>query len=517
MKKTISLVICLLLVVALLVGCGGKEEVTPEVKDTLIVAQGTDVEYLDPHGIASTPAAIVVEHIFDTLVTLDENFEVVPRLATSWEVSDDGLEWTFELRDDVTFTDGTKFNAEVVKFNIERLLDPDVQVLLRSYIIMADSAEVVSEYVVKIKLKYPHAPFLHRLTASSNAMVSPAAVEQYGEDMSANPVGTGPYTVADWVKGEQLVLERNDEYWGEAPAMKTIIFKPVTEDNARVTMLEAGDVDVIVRVPPLEATRLSENEDLVVQQAASTRAIYLGLNVTDERLKDVRVRQALNYAIDKQEIVDVILSGAGRPLDSPLLEEMFPYKKVGPYEFDPEKAKELLADAGYADGFSMTFYYTEGRYLMDKRVAEAIQSYLADVGVDVELKTMEWASYLAFIRQPIEETETQMFMLGWGPWILDGDQMLYPMFLSEQAPPAGSNYGFYVNEEVDSLLQEGTSTTVESERVAAYGRAQELIWQDAPWVFLHSEEQIVAMKKGLEGVVVLPIEQLRLAGARWTE
>ncbi len=525
MLKKWILVLSLVLVLGLLAGCDepapdvpddADPDVPADVRDTLIVAQGTDVEDLDPHGIASTPAAIVTEHIFDTLVTHDDDFNIVPRLATDWEISDDGLEYIFELRDDVVFTDGTPFNAEVVKFNIERLLDPETQVLLRSYINMADTAEVIDEHTVKINLKYPHAPFLSRLTAASNAMVSPAAVEQYGEDLSRNPIGTGAYMLSDWVPGTELVLERNPDYWGPAPEISTIIFRPVPEDSTRLAMLEAGDVDVIVRVPPLEYDRLSGVDGLNVVMAPSTRAIYVGINVTVDPLDDVRVRQALNHAIDKEEIVEVILSGAGRPLDSPLLPEMFPYRQVGPYEFDPEKARELLAEAGYPDGFDLTFHHPEGRYLMDRRIAEAIQGYLGDVGVNVTLETMEWAAYLAFIRKPIEETETNIFLLGWGPWIFDGDQMLYPMFLSEQAPPAGSNYGFYENPLVDEYLIEGTSTTDPDERTAAYGSAQELIWEDAPWIFLHSEEQIVAMNDALGGVRILPIEQVLFHEAYWT-
>lgn len=522
MRKFTVMALVLMFCVFALGGCSSSKEEpksqTPApVKDTLIVAQGTDVEALDPHGIASTPSAIVTEHIFDTLVTLDKDFKIVPRLAESWTSTPDGKEWTFKLRKGVKFTDGTAFNASVVKFNIERLLNPNVQVLLRSYIDQAESAEVVDEYTVKIKLKYPHAPFLARLTSASNAMMSPAAVEKFGKDIARNPVGTGPYKVKEWVKGDKLVLERNEEYWGAKPPMKTITFKPIPDDNTRLAMLEAGDADIIVRVPLVEYDRLSKNAALKISKVNTTREIYVGFNMNNKFLQDARVRQALNYAVNKQEIVDVILKGAGKAVDSPLLSEMFPYKKVGPYAFDPAKAKQLLAEAGYPNGFTITLHHPVGRYLEDKRVTEAIQGYLKNVGVNVELKTMEWAAYLAFVRKPEAQSDTQMFLMGWGPWILDGDQMLYPLFLTAQAPPAGSNFGFYKNAEVDKFLQQGTSSTVEKDRAEAYGKAQELIWKDAPWIFLHSEMQIVAMKKNLDGVVILPIEQLRLSGAKWVQ
>lgn len=482
-------------------------------KDTVVVAQGTDVENLDPHQVASTPTAIVTEHIYDTLVTFDQNFKVIPRLATAWKVSSDGLEWTFTLRPNVKFTDGTPFDADVVKWNIERLLDPSTNVPLRSYISMVKQVEVINKNTVKIILKYPHAPFLQRLTAACNAMVSPAAVKKWGKDYPLHPVGTGAYKLAQWTKGDKLILERNEDYWGEKPPIRRIIFRPVPDDNARVMMLEAGDADVIVRVPPVEVKRLEKQADLRVVNAPSTREVYIVLNNTWGPLKDVRVRQALNYAVNKEEIVRNILLGAGRAVDSPVLPEMFGYKSVGDYEYNPQKAKELLAKAGYPNGFSATLYATEGRYLMDKMIAQAIQGYLAQVGVSVEIRTMEWATYLAFVRRPVEESKTQMFMIGWGPWLLDGDQMLYPLFRSDQWPPAGSNYGFYKNADVDRYLQIGTSSTDDDERAEAYAKAQGLIMKDAPWILLHGERQLIAMRKDLKGVLVLPIEQLRFQQA----
>jgi peptide/nickel transport system substrate-binding protein len=505
-----------LLCTALLIapGCTAKK---PAAKDTLVVAQGTDVENLDAHGIQSTPAAIVTEHIFETLVTLNEKGEVVPRLATSWSSTPDGLEWTFKLRQGVKFHDGTEFNAEAVKFNIERLLNPEVHVPLRTYINMVKNVEVIGPYEVKIVLKYPHAPFLHRLTASCNAMVSPEAVRKYGKDFGLHPVGTGPFKFVEWVKGDRLVLERNESYWGEKPKIKRIIFKPVPEDATRVTMLESGDVDLIVRVPPHEVPRLQNRQDLNVLFAPSTRTVFIGFNCQKEPFKDVRVRQAFNYAVNKEEIVRDILKGAGRVMDAPVIPEMFGYSQVGSYPYDPDKARALLKEAGIPEGYEVNFMCTEGRYLMDKRIGEAIQGYLDKVGIKARIQTMEWATYLAHLQKPVEENTVQMYMLGWGPWILDADQQLVPMFHSKQWPPNGLQSTFYRNEQVDALLDKATSTTDPGQRQEAYAQAQRLIMQDAPWLFLHQEQQIIAMKKSLHGVVILPIEQLRLQGAYFEE
>lgn len=487
----------------------------PPTKPTgpLIVAQGTETSTLDAHGVHSTPEAIITEHIYDGLVTIDQVGKIIPRLATRWEVTSDGLRWTFYLRDDAVFQDGTPFNAEAVKDNVERLINPDIDVPLRTYVSMMDHAEVVDDYTVTIVLKYPHAPFLARMSASCSLLVSPTAAEKGQAYLAEHPSGTGPYKLVEWIKGERLILERFDDYWGERPYYDEIIFRVVPEDATRLMMLEAGDVDIIVRPPVADIPRIEANPDFVVIKKPSTRTIYVAMNTQWGPLKNKKVRQAFNYAIDEEAIVGAILKGLGSVMDSPAIPAMFGYKSVGAYQYDPDKARELLAEAGYPNGFSVTLMAPKGRYLMDYETTQAIQSYLIDVGIDCKLGTMEWVTYINWVRKPIEETEIQMAMLGWGSWILDADQQLYPMFHSSQWPPY-FNIAFYSNDRVDELLDTGTSTVVESERISAYGEAQDIIMDECPWVFLHNTRFVVVYKAGLTGVKVYPIEQFRVMSAK---
>ncbi len=481
---------------------------------------GVDPTTLDPHQIYSTPEAIVTEHLYDKLVTIDKNGDIIPELATSWEVSKDNLEYVFHLRKGVKFHDGTPLNASAVVYSIQRFIrklppEEDIpRMPLITYVIMIDHAEVIDEYTVKIVLKYPHTPFLSRIGSSCCGIISPTAAKKWGpKDFGEYAIGSGPYKLVEWRHGYRVVLERNEEYWGGLSPTKRIVFTIVTEAATRVTMLEAGDADLIVSPPMTDVPRLEKNPKFVVIKFPSTRVIYIGMNTQWGPLKDKRVRQALNYAVDKAAIVEKILGGLGVVMDSPLTREMFGHYSVGTYAYDPAKAKKLLEEAGYPNGFKATFYHPTGRYFMDVKIAEAVQSYLMAVGVSCELKTMDWPSYMALISKPLAESPLQLFVLGWGPWILDGDQMLYPMFHSEQWPPKGMASTFYNNSRADALIIQGTRILDPTERLKIYREAQEIIMDDAPWLFLHNERYTVVYTEKLRNVIMYPIEQFDLISA----
>ena len=493
---------------------------TPTYAETITVTLGVDVPTLDPPQIYSTPAAIVVEHIFDKLVDIDEEGNIIPELATSWEISSDGLEYTFHLRKDAKFQDGTPVNASAIVYNVDRMLrqlPPEENIPrmpLITYVMMMDHAEAIDEYTVKIVLKYPHAPFLSRIGTSCCGIVSPTAAKKWGpEEFGEHPVGSGPYKLVEWRHGERIVLERNENYWGKLPPTKRIIFVIVPEAATRVTMLEAGDVDLIVSPPTTDIPLLESNPNFIVDKHPSTRVIYIGMNTQWGPLRDVRVRKALNYAVDKEAIVKTILGGLGVVMDSPCTKEMFGHYSVGAYPYDPEKAKELLAEAGYPNGFKVTLHHPTGRYFMDVKIAEAVQSYLMAVGVDCELITMDWPSYMAIISKPLEETPLQLYLLGWGPWILDADQMLYPLFHSSQWPPNGLADSFYNNSRVDELIVEATEITDPEKRCEIYREVQEIIMDEAPWIFLHNERFTIVYSADLHDVAVYPIEQFDLISA----
>jgi peptide/nickel transport system substrate-binding protein len=272
-------------------------------------------------------------------------------------------------------------------------------------------------------------------------------------------------------------------------------------------MLEAGEVDAIMAVPPTEIARLEGVEGIEVVRQSSVRVIYLGFNMEREIFKDVRVRQALNHAIDKEALVDTIFQGAFRPSTAPVVPAVFGYTEMTPYEFNPEKAKELLAAAGHEDGFEITLFHPTGRYPGDATVIEAVQAMLAEVGVTATLETLEWGTYLDTVIVAPEEAQHDIFMLGWGTVTLDADYGLYALFHSTQWPPA-NNVSYYSNPEVDALLDEARVTPDRAVRERLYSEAIAKIWEDAPWIFLYDEGQVNAAQTNVQGLIHHPVENI---------
>ena len=501
----------LVLVGVLLIGLVGWAQ-TPRPGGEMIIAFGTDPESLDPNKMTSSPAAMVLSHIAETLLELDEDLKVVPSLAESWEFSEDARALTLHLRRGVVFHDGTPFNAQAVKINLERfnraifrfLLYPRVQVI-----------EVVDDYTVRLHLDIPFVPLIAHLTHAFVAMISPkqiAALE--GKDI-LEPVGTGPFVFDRWVRGDHIRLVRNPGYWGDKPYLDSVVIRVVPSDATRLVLLETGEVHAIMRVPPLDAPRLAATPGLEVVRIPSVRTIYFGFNHQRAPFTDVRVRQAINYAVDKEAIVREILGGDGGVSTSPISPLIFGYASQEPYRYDPERARQLLAEAGFPHGLKITIHHPTGRYLMDAPITEAVQAYLAEVGIEAELVTMEWAAYLAFTARPLAESTIQMFMLGWGCVTVDADYGLFPLFHTTQWAPM-SNRSFYSNPTVDALLELGRVAPDPVSRKAIYARIQKILWNDAAWLFLHWEGQINAQGAVARGLIHHPLE-LVLAHRAWLD
>ncbi len=482
---------------------------TPQYGGSMVIAIGVEPESLDPIGMSSAPAATVSEHISQPLIYLDVDGTLQPSLAESWEANEDVTVWTLYLRQDVTFHDGTPFNAEAVKMNLDRFLDPESAAPFRFLLGRVTEVRVAGEYAVEIHTDETFAPMLSHLSHSFIAMVSPEQLRglEPGETIT-NPIGTGPFKMERWDRGEQITLVANEDYWGGRPYLDEVVFKFVPEDAARVVMLETGEADAIMRVPPLDVPRLQANPAVDVVYATSVRVIYIGFNNLRAPFTDPLVRQALNYAVDKQEIIDVILDGVGQPSTAPVVPAVFGYYPAGPYEYDPDKARELLEQAGYSDGLKVTLYHPTGRYLMDATIAETVQSYLMDVGVEAELITMEWGAYLAYLQSPPEDADYDLYMLGWGTVTLDADYGIYALLHSSQWPPAGWAVGFYENPAVDAALDLARVTPDVTVRELLYHTAIQGIWQDAPWLFLHDEGQINAVREGVHGLIHHPLENI---------
>ena len=487
-------------------------------RDTLRIAIGAEPESLDPVNMTSAPAATVGEHVVERLIYMEEDGSLTPMLATSWEANEDSTVWTFQIREGVTFHDGEPLNAAAVAANLQRFVDPEVGAAYAFLLGTVESIEATGEYELTMSLSQPFAPILAHLSHSFIGIVSPAQLEGLGPaDTFEIPVGTGPYVMTEWSRGEQISLQANADYYGDIPAIENIEFNFIPEPSALVVALETGEADAIMRVPPQDIARLEENEDIEVVFESSVRQIYLGFNNTREPFDNPVVRRALNHAIDKQAIVDGLFDGVFTVADAPVVPAVFGHTTAGPYEYDPELAQELLAEAGYPDGFDMTIHHPTGRYLLDATVAEAVQDMLSEVGVNATLETREWSSYLEYTSQPPEQADYDMFMLGWGTVTLDSDYGLYALLHTRQWNPNGNNRGFYSNDEVDQLLDEARVETDRARREQLYAQAIQLIWDDAPWIFLYNQGQINANAVNVEGLIHHPLENLSAWDASFSD
>ncbi|MGC9149082.1 MAG: ABC transporter substrate-binding protein [Sulfolobales archaeon] len=474
-------------------------------KDTLKVAIGVDLDTVDPHGQTTATVSNVLRHVYETLVWRDpNNLSVIPLLAERWEVSSDGLVYTLYLRKGVKFHDGSEFNATVVKANFDRWFDPTVRVPTRSQLGPVNKTEVVDPYTLRVYLSRPY-PFFIDMLASIPYITSLPVLQKFKNNTITEVVGTGPYKFVSWEKGKKIVLERFDDYWGPKPPIKRIEWYIMPEASTRLAALLAGDVDFAYNLPATDLERVKSNPNLIALTPTMDRIIFIVLVIKpNSPLADPRVRQALNYAIDKEAIINSILFGLAVPAnDSFVPPHYLGYFPMQPYKYDPEKAKKLLAEAGYPNGFKMVLLHPTGRYLQDKQVAEAIQAYLANIGVQVELKTMDWPSFVATVLKPCSEKDYDAVLLGWGTAIPDAYFILFGQFHSTQATPKGLAPACYNNSEVDRYIDLASKELDPVKRAQYYKLAEEIIWRDAPWIFLYTQKNFAGKVATLKGEFVL--------------
>lgn len=507
-QKAKWLALVLAMVLALIAGCSsggsGPDTAGPTVSDTVVYGVGVDALTLDPHFTDNVPTANAVMHIHETLVTWDENMNIVGRLAESWETSPDGLTWTFKLRKGIKFHDGTEFNAEAVKKTFERILDPNLGSPRRSILSMITDINIVDPYTIQLTTAEPFGPFLSQLATYNAAILSPKAIDEYGKDYGRNPAGTGPYKLKEWLPGEKIVFERFDDYWGEKPETKTLVFKVIPENTTRVMALQTGEVDIISNVPPFQLNQLREDENIEVVLAEGFRTIYLGMNMRRPPFDDVRVRQALNYAIDRDALIENVLNGAATKAIGPEATSIPGASSDLPtFEYNPQKAKQLLAEAGYPNGLDITFVSPFGRYNMDKQVAEAIQAQLAEVGIRAELRVLDWSIFQNVLR---EGKEADLYLAGKGSPSGDLDFTAQICWTT-----SGSlNYMGMTDPVLDELVAKQRRTVDPQERLAVLQEMQERLQEVLPWASLYYEKQIVAKNKNLTGEFIWPNEFIDL-------
>ena len=467
----------------------------------LVIAIPSDAVSLSTQGSNDVPSSNVAENIYEGLTKLDANQEVQPALAESWEEVDETT-WEFKLREGVTFHDGAELTAEVVKMNFDRLVDEEIA-SPRAFLFEAvESVEVVDDLTLRINLQYPYAPLLSVLAHSGTAIMSPNIIEEdaNGGEVDAyinqNPIGTGPFKFESRNPGADVVLTKYEDYWGEPAKLDQVTFKVVSEQSARIAELETGVSHVADNIGPNNVSRVEGTDGVHVVQEPSVSLAYVGFNVQKEPFDDVRVRQAISMAIDKEQIIQGVYNGIGIPAVGPLAPPVFGYdENVSGLEYDPEAAKELLAEAGYEDGFTTTIWTNDNEQRVDTAVN--IQAQLAEIGIDVEIEELEWGAYL----ERTANGDHDMFILGWSVVTSDADYGMYPLFHSSAVGATG-NRSFLEDEELDKLLDDARQETDPEVRQELYSQAQEKLVELAPMIYLNHSEYILGVNDSVKDFYV---------------
>ncbi len=445
--------------------CGGSAPADDGPRDELIFSTTADATTLDPHNTTDSQSDQVVWMVYNSLIRFDEEMHIVGDLATEWAASEDGRTWTFALREGVRFHDGTPFTAESVKLNFERVLDPEQNHKRLPLFNMIESVEVMDDHTVAITTEYPFGAFEPTMAHVSAAIVNPAVANQYGKDFGGTvetTSGTGPYRIVEWRKDLELMLERNEDYFGEKGRTRRIIYRPIPETSARIVALETGDVDVITHIPAADLARLETVQDVRVIKKTSNGAQQFRFNHTKPPLDDPRVCQAISYAIDRRTILDNLVAGLALPSTSALTSIMRGYVDLGEMPYDPAKAKRLLAEAGYADGFDITISTTP-RYNQGVELAEVVAAQLAEVGIRATIDVVEWSTMVQLWGGLTpEENPQEIFIMGAGASTGDADWGLRPIFMT--APTNENNYGYYSNAEFDQVIQAAMRETDSEKR-----------------------------------------------------
>jgi peptide/nickel transport system substrate-binding protein len=462
---------------------------------TLTVLVPAEFPHLDPSEVVSGDQYMVKYHIYNRLYTFNERMEPFPDLVAKDAVSKDGTVWTFDLRPGVKFHDGTPCDAEAVKYTIERMQKGTGN--QKALFSMIKEVRVKSPTRVVIVTDGLFPALRNNLAHPDAAIVCPAADRKLGKNYGKQPVGAGPYRFGEWRTGDHLTLLRNDRYYGEKPYFEKIEFKFVADATTRVLMMDAGQADVALRLPPSDIPRLKANKRIKVAEVMG-RNIYFALNNAKFPFNDKRVRRAVNYAVDKQAICDKVLFGAAKPSHS-LVEAVMYTINAGFYPYDPSKAKALLKEAN-ATGAKVVLLTPVNRYLLDSEVAQAVAGYLRQAGLDIEVRAVgDFPSFTDMVRRG----EFNMHMLGWGGSTGDPDNALRIQLHSDNAGKIW-NGGSYRNPAVDRLIEAGAKEFNLKKRAKIYADVQKMVWEDAPWLFLYRLSIFIAHKSDIKGIKLLP-------------
>ncbi|MCA5919094.1 glutathione ABC transporter substrate-binding protein GsiB [Pectobacterium brasiliense] len=470
-----------------------------------VIAVGSTFTSLDPYDANDSLSQTVAKSFYQGLFGFDKEMKLVTVLADSYDVSPDGLTYTVKLHPGVKFHDGTAFNAAAVKVNLDRASNPDNRLKRYNLFKMIDNTEAVDDLTVKITLKTPFSAFVNNLAHPAAVMISPAALKQYGKDIGFHPVGTGPYRFVTWNQTDFVKVEKFNGYWKAGlPKLDSITWRPVVDNNTRAALLQTGEAQFAYPIPFEQAKVLEKNDKLALVASPSILHRYISMNVTQKPFDNPKVREALNYAINKEALIKVAFSGYATPSEGPLPSSIDYSVKYHSWPYDPAKARELLKEAGYPNGFTTTLWSSHNHSTAQK-VLQFTQQQLAQVGVKVQVTAMDAGQRAAEVEgKGVKETGVRLFYTGWSASTGEADWALSPLFATASWPPAQFNTAFYSNPQVDADLANALKTTDRTEKQKLYKDAQDKIWADAPWIFLATERLVSANSKKLTGFYVMP-------------
>lgn len=482
-----------LLIIMLLAGCS----TTPNT-DELAVAIPTDPDNFHPHQSVAAATAEIAFNIFEGLVKAAPDGSIIPALATEWEISTDGRQYTFTLREGVKFHNGRELTADDVVYCLNRLRDPEISPKSRDYTdvesIYADGNKVIAS------LTKPNAVFLALLTELGAAVYPREAEDQ----LTNKPIGTGPYLLENWEPNNSLTLSKFHDYWNpQLPKIDKVILKIIPEPSTMVNSLLTGHVDLVPRLEPDYLHQVENQPNLQIIDSPMNLVQLMAINNSVPPFDDIRVRQALNYAVNREEIIQGAGWGKGTAIGSNLTPAMGPWYKdlTGQYPYDPEKAKELLAEAGYPQGFSATLHLP-APYPLHRNAGEIIADQLEDVGIKLKIEVIEWGTWL---EQVNTNRDYQLTVVGFTGRI-DPHTML-----NRYQSQSGRNISYFNNPEYDMLLVQGLEETDLAARVEIYQQLQTILAEEASNVYIMDPSQIAAMNKNIQGWVNYPVYVLDLA------
>ncbi len=519
-----ALWLLLVLSVATLILVGPDGRAAAQGPKTLVIAIGADQTGLDPQTVQNNESGFVMSTIFDGIVNYKPgSSEVAPGLAESWTISPDGKVYTFKLRRGVKFHDGTPMNARTVAQDLDRAINPSnpCYVLDRKVDTFASftfgsvkggdvvKMDALDDATLRFTLPKSNAPFLSSLAMVWTGIMSPAATKQYNCDASQHPVGTGPFKFVEAVRNDHVTVEANPDYWGGKAKVDRIIFRIIPESATRLLALERNEVHILADVPPADYQRVEKNPALKLYKEPGLTILGVAMSNDLGPFKDKRVRQAMNYAVDKDAINKGLYGGATTASQG-IPPVLWGYNKdVAPYSYDVNKAKALLKDAGFPNGFSTEMMVSANprgyNPIGGAKLGEAVQSYLAKIGVNVKITQFEWGAYLAKYRR----TPWEGFAIaGWSGDNGDPDNFLGDLFewgVGSDKPRINDTSRHH-NPEFDKLMEQGRETTDQAKRAQIYEQANRILHDDAPWIFINHTNQVRAARANVKGFRLNPLQ-----------